>query len=57
MTSTIWAQAIMEHAALSGMAARVSYTFDVVQANFAEHQTAWLIAGGVVLVMLLRRRR
>jgi hypothetical protein len=57
MTSTIWAQALVEHSALSGMAARVSYTFDAVQANFAEHQTAWLVSGGLVLVMLLRRRR
>lgn len=56
MTPTIWAQAIVEHGALSGAAASFASAFDRVQANFEEHQTMWLVLGAVLLLILWRRR-
>jgi hypothetical protein len=54
----MWAQAMVEHGLLSGLAAGINAVQYHIDAALADGATRWLlIGGGVVLVYLLFRRR
>lgn len=54
----MWAQAMVEHGLLSGMAAGIEAAQYHVAAALADGTTRWLLAGaGIVLAFWLLRRR
>ena len=54
----MWAQAMVEHGLLSGVAAGLGAAQYHIDAALADGATRWLLAGaGIVLVYLLLRRR
>jgi hypothetical protein len=57
MTTVIWAQALVEHGMLSGMAAKVGSAFDAIEASFQNHPAVWLIGAGIGVLVLVRGRR
>jgi hypothetical protein len=57
MRTALWAQALVEHGMLSGMAAKVGSAFDAIEASFQSHPAVWLMAAAIGVLVLVRGRR